>query len=112
VIFRQLGCLGNAASFLAGPLAPEEIVSIFGQNLGRANSASRRPGPHHHYPFQLAGTLVSFGDDKVSSVGTPKFFESGPAKTESSARPILTLNPGLRKSMGASGRHWSKLRIG
>jgi uncharacterized protein (TIGR03437 family) len=56
----QMGCLGNGASFLAGPLAPVEIISVFGQNLGPAQPASGQPGPGNIYPLQLAGVDVTF----------------------------------------------------
>jgi len=56
----QLGCLGNAASFLAGPLAPVEIISIFGQGLGPTQATSGQPGPGNIYPIQLAGIEVTF----------------------------------------------------
>lgn len=56
----QLGCLGNAASFVAGPLAPLEITSIFGQNLGPTQATSGQPGPGNTYPLQLAGVGVTF----------------------------------------------------
>jgi uncharacterized protein (TIGR03437 family) len=67
----QLGCLGNAASFLAGPLAPVEIISIFGQNLGPTQATSGQPGPGNIYPLQLAGVEVTF-----DSVAAPLFFVS------------------------------------
>jgi len=67
----QLGCLGNAASFLAGPLAPEEIVTLFGQGLGPAAAVSGQPAPDGRYPFQLAGTEVSF-----DGVAAPVFYVS------------------------------------
>jgi uncharacterized protein (TIGR03437 family) len=56
----QLGCLGNAASLLAGPLAPLEVVSIFGQSLGPVQGVSGQPGASHIYPFQLADVQVTF----------------------------------------------------
>ncbi len=56
----QLGCLGNAASFVAGPLAPLELISIFGQNLGPAQATSGQPGTGNIYPVQLGGVGVTF----------------------------------------------------
>ncbi len=45
----------NAASFVAGPISPGSIVSIFGQNLGRQASAATVP-----LPRSLGGTQVFF----------------------------------------------------
>jgi uncharacterized protein (TIGR03437 family) len=67
----QLGCLGNAASFVAGPLAPLEIVSIYGENLGPTSAISAQPGPGNIYPLQLAGVSVTF-----DGVAAPLFYLS------------------------------------
>ncbi len=50
----------NAASMLAGPVAPGEIVSIFGLGIGPVTPASATFGPSGALPTQLAGTQVLF----------------------------------------------------
>jgi uncharacterized protein (TIGR03437 family) len=55
-----LGCIGNAASFADMPLAPNEIVSLFGAGLGPAQLAPGQPDANGLYPFQLGGTEVTF----------------------------------------------------
>ncbi|MBZ5619961.1 MAG: hypothetical protein LAQ69_14750 [Acidobacteriia bacterium] len=68
----QLGCVGNSASFRIGPLAPEELISIFGQHLGPDAPVSAQPGLDNSYPFQLAGTQVTF-----DGVAAPVLYVSG-----------------------------------
>jgi uncharacterized protein (TIGR03437 family) len=55
-----LACIGNAASIENLPLAPNEIVSLFGSNLGPADPMTAQAGPDGLYPFQLGGTQVTF----------------------------------------------------
>lgn len=50
----------NAASMLAGPVAPGEIVSIFGLGIGPVTPASGTFGASGALPTQLAGTQVMF----------------------------------------------------
>jgi uncharacterized protein (TIGR03437 family) len=67
----QLGCVGNAASFLLDGLAPEELVSLFGQKLGPTEAVLGQPGPDNRYPLSLAGTQVTF-----DGVAAPVFYLS------------------------------------
>jgi uncharacterized protein (TIGR03437 family) len=53
-----IGSLVNAASLLASPLAPGEIVSIFGRGLGPVDSALLRITPASLVDNSLAGTRV------------------------------------------------------
>lgn len=50
----------NAASFIAGPVAPGEVISIFGSNLGPAASASFQLDSTGRVVNFLAGTQVLF----------------------------------------------------
>jgi uncharacterized protein (TIGR03437 family) len=56
----RLGCIGNAASLRIGPLAPEELISLFGQGLGPDQPVSAQPSLDNRYPSQLAGSQVTF----------------------------------------------------
>lgn len=67
----QLGCVGNSASFVLDGLAPEELISLFGQNLGPAEAVSGQPGRDNRYPLSLAGTQVTF-----DGVAAPVFYVS------------------------------------
>jgi uncharacterized protein (TIGR03437 family) len=55
-----MSCIGNGASFATGPLAPNEIVSIFGVAIGPAQPVAAQPDANGRYPFQLGGTQVTF----------------------------------------------------
>src|SRR5258708_4928164 len=50
----------NAASFTEGPLAPGEIISIFGDNIGPATPAASSPDDAGFIPKDLGGVAVSF----------------------------------------------------
>jgi uncharacterized protein (TIGR03437 family) len=54
----RFACIGNAASYDAGAVAPGEIVSLFGNGLGPANAVSLAPGADR-YPTD-AGVQVLF----------------------------------------------------
>jgi uncharacterized protein (TIGR03437 family) len=50
----------NAASYAAGPIAPGELVTIFGQNLGPAELVTGQWSPGNALPRQAAGVEVTF----------------------------------------------------
>jgi uncharacterized protein (TIGR03437 family) len=50
----------NGTSFLPGPVAPGEIVSILGSSLGAYTGDIWKPGPNLNLPSDLAGTSVFF----------------------------------------------------
>jgi uncharacterized protein (TIGR03437 family) len=52
--------LQNAASFVEGPVAAGEIVTIRGAGIGPAIGVSGAAGPNGMFPTQLAGVQVSF----------------------------------------------------
>jgi uncharacterized protein (TIGR03437 family) len=55
-----LACIGNAASFGNLPLAPYEIVSLFGTTLGPTEPFTGQPDADGLYPSQLGGVQVTF----------------------------------------------------
>lgn len=50
----------NGASYANGPLAPGEIIEIFGQNLGPASVAVGAPNGEGIFPAEVASTQVTF----------------------------------------------------
>jgi len=50
----------NAASYLAGPVAPGEIITIFGSGLGPTGVVTFQLDSSGHFPTILAGTQVLF----------------------------------------------------
>lgn len=57
---KQLACIGNAASPDPGPVAPGEMVSLFGQGLGPAEGVQPRVSLKSGFPKQLANVQVTF----------------------------------------------------
>jgi uncharacterized protein (TIGR03437 family) len=55
-----LACVGNAASFDAGPVAPGEIVSLFGEGLGPATGTQPSVTLTSGFPMKLANVAVTF----------------------------------------------------
>jgi len=55
-----LSCIGNGASFDNMPVAPNEIVSLFGTAIGPVQPAYARPDEQGRFPVQLGGTQVTF----------------------------------------------------
>jgi uncharacterized protein (TIGR03437 family) len=50
----------NGTSFLPGPIAPGEIVSIMGTSLGAYTGDIAKPSPSLNLPGDLAGTIAYF----------------------------------------------------
>jgi len=50
----------NAASFTEGPVAPGEIITIFGDNIGPVTPAASTPGDDGFIPKALGGVAASF----------------------------------------------------
>jgi uncharacterized protein (TIGR03437 family) len=73
----RLTSIVNAASFLASPLAPGEIISIFGSALGPANQELLHLTPSNVVDSSLAGTRVII-DGKPAPV---LFTQSGQVNT-------------------------------
>jgi uncharacterized protein (TIGR03437 family) len=55
-----LACIGNAASYLAGPIAPGEIVTLFGNSLGPQQGIEAEITPQTPFPTQLGKVAVTF----------------------------------------------------
>lgn len=56
----SVGGVTNAASSLSGPIAPGEIVAIYGAGLGPASLTSYTPDSNGYIPTTLAGVQVFF----------------------------------------------------
>jgi uncharacterized protein (TIGR03437 family) len=55
-----LACVANAASFDTGAVAPGELVTLFGNNLGPAQGIATTGTLQTPYPVQAAATQVTF----------------------------------------------------
>lgn len=54
----RVTCVSNAASFFSGPVAPGEVVSLFGPAIGPAEAAFARLDSSGRLATELAGTQV------------------------------------------------------
>ena len=55
-----LECLGNSASFSTGPIAPGEIVALFGNGLGPEHGVQPQATLQSPFPTQAANVEVTF----------------------------------------------------
>jgi uncharacterized protein (TIGR03437 family) len=55
-----LACVGNAASFAIGPIAPGELVTLFGGGLGPTQGVETQASAHKPYPTKAANVEVTF----------------------------------------------------
>ena len=55
-----LACVGNGATFLSGPVAPGEIVTLSGNGLGPQQGVQPQAAPGSPYPTQAANVEVTF----------------------------------------------------
>jgi uncharacterized protein (TIGR03437 family) len=111
----------NAASYAAGPVAPGEIVAIFGQNLGPETLATTSFDANGRMQTLVAGTQVTFNGVpapllytsigataaivpyEIGSENTVAFQISRDAQTSSPLDlPVAAASPGIF-SMDASG---------
>ncbi len=58
-VFR-LACLGSAATYTTGPIAPGELVTLFGSDLGPEQGTGSKVAPQSSFPTQTAGVQVTF----------------------------------------------------
>ena len=55
-----LACIGNAATFIIGPVAPGEIVTLFGSGLGPQQGVQTQASLESPFPTQAGGVEVTF----------------------------------------------------
>jgi uncharacterized protein (TIGR03437 family) len=55
-----LACLGNAAGYATGPIAPGEIVTLFGNGLGPEHGVQTQATLQSPFPTQAANVEVTF----------------------------------------------------
>ncbi|HLI83898.1 MAG TPA: hypothetical protein VKV17_08265 [Bryobacteraceae bacterium] len=55
-----VSCAGSGASFSNAPIAPNQLISLFGYGIGPTAPLSGEPDSNGLYPFQLGGAQVTF----------------------------------------------------
>lgn len=100
-----LTCVANAASLDHPPIAPGEIVSFFGEQIGPATPQSAALGADQRFPTSLAGTQVTF-----DGVAAPLLYVSdgqvnavAPLALTSNSTEICVIVEGVRKSCMLAG---------
>jgi uncharacterized protein (TIGR03437 family) len=88
----QLTCIGNAATFTGGALAPGEIVSLYGTGIGPANPAIAQLGADQSFPTSVSGTQVT-----VNGTSAPLLYVSG-TQINAVLPFALSLNSGMPNS--------------
>jgi len=56
----NLACIGNSATLTGAPLAPGEIVSLFGSGIGPITPGIAQLGPNDRFPVSISNTQVTF----------------------------------------------------
>lgn len=59
-VVQPLACAGNAASFATGPVAPGEIVTLFGSGLGPQQGIATQASLGTPFPKQAGNVAVTF----------------------------------------------------
>jgi uncharacterized protein (TIGR03437 family) len=60
VLITPLACVGNAASYVAGPVAPGEIATLFGNGLGPLQGVQTDATAQSPFPKEAVGVQVTF----------------------------------------------------
>ena len=110
----KLACVGNAASLVAGPVAPGEIVSLFGEGLGPGQGMQPTVDVGSRFPTVLGGVQVTFDqmpapllyvhDGQINAIA-PWSLKGGQTtqicvsfngvKTNCMSRPVVNASPGV-----------------
>jgi uncharacterized protein (TIGR03437 family) len=56
----NLSCIGNSATLIGAPLAPGEIVSLFGNGIGPITPSVAQVGSNNLFPNSISNTQVTF----------------------------------------------------
>lgn len=56
----NLACIGNSATLIGAPLAPGEIVSLFGSGIGPITPVLAQLGSNGRFPISISNTQVTF----------------------------------------------------
>jgi uncharacterized protein (TIGR03437 family) len=70
----SIGAVANAASSVAGPIAPGEVVTVYGTGIGPATLTQFSLLPSGYFPTTVGGTSVTF-----NSVAAPVIYASATA---------------------------------
>jgi len=121
-----LACVGNAATFTIGPVAPGTLVALYGSGLGPQQGAATQATPTMPYPTQAAGVEVTFDgtpaplvwvQDQQINLAVP-WSVNGPAtkvcvtynqvQTNCLSWPVAAVSPGVFTTDGVHAAAWNQ----
>jgi len=121
-----LACVGNAATMTIGPVAPGELVALYGSGLGPQLGVQPQATLTTPYPTQAAGVEVTFDgtpapltwvQDAQINLAVP-WSVSGPAtkvcvtynqvQTNCLSWPVAAVSPGVFTSDGVHAAAWNQ----
>jgi uncharacterized protein (TIGR03437 family) len=121
-----LACVGNAATFTIGPVAPGELVALYGSGLGPLEGVPTQATLETPFPTQAAGVEVTFDgtpapllwvQDAQINLAVP-WSVSGPAtkvcvtynqvQTNCLSWPVAAVSPGVFTMDGVHAAAWNQ----
>jgi uncharacterized protein (TIGR03437 family) len=121
-----LACVGNAATFAIGPVAPGELVALYGSGLGPLEGVPTQATLTTPFPTQAAGVEVTFDgtpapllwvQDAQINLAVP-WAVSGPAtkvcvtynqvRTNCLSWPVAAVSPGVFTTDGVHAAAWNQ----
>jgi uncharacterized protein (TIGR03437 family) len=121
-----LACMGNAATFAIGPVAPGELVALYGSGLGPIEGVQTQATLTTPFPTQAAGVEVTFDgtpapllwvQDAQINLAVP-WSVSGPAtkvcvtynqmQTNCLSWPVAAVSPGVFMTDGVHAAAWNQ----
>jgi uncharacterized protein (TIGR03437 family) len=121
-----LACMGNAATFAIGPVAPGELVALYGSGLGPRQGVPTQATRTTPFPTQAAGVEVTFDgtpapllwvQDAQINLAVP-WSVSGPATkvcvtynqvpTNCLSWPVAAVSPGVFTTDGVHAAAWNQ----
>jgi hypothetical protein len=107
-----LACIGNGASYTIGPIAPGEIVSLFGSGLGPQQGLQTLATLTSPFPTQAANVQVTF-DGKPAPLLWVQDAQINAAVPWSVAGPTtqVCVSYTMRKRIVSLGRWYRRFRV-
>ena len=121
-----LACLGNAATFTIGPVAPGELVALYGSGLGPQQGVPTQATLTTPFPTQAAGVEVTFDGTpapllwvqnaqinlavpwSVSGPTTKVCVTYNQVQTNCLSWPVAAVSPGVFTTDGVHAAAWNQ----
>jgi uncharacterized protein (TIGR03437 family) len=121
-----LACVGNAATFAIGPVAPGELVALYGSGLGPQHGVQTQATLTTPFPTQAAGVEVTFDGTPAPLLWVQNaqidlavpWLVNGPAtkvcvtynqvQTNCLSWPVAAVSPGVFTADGVHAAAWNQ----